>query len=403
MEETRRGAEIPFELAETERRGRAPLYCYRPLTGKFIDDRLAVLSALPTYAAAARALGVVERVGAYLVKRGEQRVPAEPHAKADLALRLFLRAVFDDRSQFEFDRGRFEHAYAELEETLYAGEMLTTVVAPLLGVALDERTDELPLGEGLSLIRGERLDDAPPEVAYDERGAPLVLAMLAVSHDPVRQPPLSLARSCFRRLLTALRLFEHGGYAVGPLGWTRVGSGAWRPVPFGGGGRPGLPVRIAAEQEDELRAFCNLTARRMPTSGAVAWALSRFEMGTERLSPLEALTDYLLALRVLLEPEGEDGRLLPRRLAAICVPPDRRAAVAARVSRAIALERELVAGFELSDPVAVELIDELCGYLRALLRDIVCGHLGSDLAAVADALLIEPVLTTEAPVPVAAP
>jgi hypothetical protein len=401
--ETRRGAEIPFELGETERPGRAPLYCYRPLTGKFIDDRLALLCSLPTYVAAARALGVVERVGAYLVKRSAQRVPTEPHGKADLALRLFLRAVFDERSQFEFDVARFELAYAELEEALYEGEILTTVVAPLLGVVLDDRTDELPLGEGLSLIRGECVDAAPPEVAYDERGAPLVLAMLAVSHDPSRQAPLSLARTCFRRLLTALRLFEHGGYAVGPLGWTRVGSGPWRPVPFGGGGRPGLPVRIAAEQEDELRAFCNLTARRTPTSGVVAWALSRFEMGTERLSPLEALTDYLLALRVLLEPEGADGRLLTRRLAAICVPPARRAAVTERVGRVIALERELVAGSELSDPAATELVDELCGYLRALLRDIVCGHLGSDLAAIADGLLTEPPVTTETPVPVAAP
>ena len=37
-------------------RGASPLYCYRPLTGDFIGERLGMLAALPTYASAARAL-----------------------------------------------------------------------------------------------------------------------------------------------------------------------------------------------------------------------------------------------------------------------------------------------------------------------------------------------------------
>ena len=47
----------------------------------------------------------------------------------------------------------------------------------------------------------------------------------------------------------------------------------------------------------------------------------RFEMGCERLTPLEALTDYLLALRALLEPEGPSSGRLPERLAVICAAP----------------------------------------------------------------------------------
>ena len=63
---------------------------------------------------------------------------------------------------------------------------------------------------------------------------------------------------------------------------------------LGGSGRPrGRPLVVAAEQEDELRGFCNLVARRAPRSGEIAWALARFEMGCERLAPFEALTDYL--------------------------------------------------------------------------------------------------------------
>jgi hypothetical protein len=385
--DTAHGAEIPFELIEVEPgSGRVPLYCYRPLTEGFIAERLAMLSALPTYAAAARALAVVERIGAYLIKRGEPHIPSESRARAELALRAFLRAVFADRSEFEFDPRRFELAYSELEETLYEGQSLTTVVAPLLGVALDDDTTELPLGDGLSLIRAAALDD-PAEAAWGERGEPRVLAMLAVTHNPARQPPLSLARTRFRRLLTALRLFEHGNYALGPLAWTRAGNGPWRPVAFGGSGRAGLPVVIRADQEDELRAFCNLLARRVPSSGEVAWALARFEMGAERVAPFEALTDYLLALRALLEPQDADRGLLPMRLAAICVAPEQRAEVTERTARAIALEREVVAGGALSDPAAEELIDELCEHLRALLRDVICGHLGADLVGLANDLL----------------
>jgi hypothetical protein len=298
--------------------------------------------------------------------------------------------MFAERSEFGFDPARFETAYTELEDTLYEGQSLTTVVAPLLGLELDEGTNELPLGDGLSLIRGDALDGAPPDAAWGERGEPRVLAMLALAHDPGHQPPLSLARVCFRRLLTALRLFEHGGYALGPLAWMRVGGGPWRAVPLGASGRPGLPVLISADQEDELRGFCNLLSRRVPNAGEVAWALSRFEMGAERIGPFEALSDYLLALRALLDPDGVNGRLLPDRLAAICVPPQQRAEVAARTARAIILEREVISGGTPSEPGADELVDELCAHLRALLRDIICGHLGPDLVRLADDLLASP-------------
>jgi hypothetical protein len=65
-------------------------------------------------------------------------------------------------------------------------------------------------------------------------------------------------------------------------------------------------------------------ARRSPKGGELAWALSRFEMGCERLAPFEALTDYLLALRALLEPEGPETGRLGQRLAVICARDEER-------------------------------------------------------------------------------
>src|SRR5207249_619848 len=111
------------------------------------------------------------------------------------------------------------------------------------------------------------------------------------------------------------RLFERGGYALGPLAWTRADGGSWRMVPLGSSGRPRFVTFISPSQEDELRAFCSLVVRRAPSGGELAWALARFEMGCERLAPFEALTDYLLALRALLEPEGPSSGRLAGRLA----------------------------------------------------------------------------------------
>jgi hypothetical protein len=389
--ETAAGAEIPFELVDTAGgpRGRVPLYCYRPLTATFISERLGQLSTLPSYLPAARGLGGMDTLEGYLRQRGEARIPTDRRALADAALGAFLSRVFAERTEFGLDPDRFETAYQELERALYEGQAVTVVVAPLLGLALDPETRELALGEGLSLIRGDVLEDAPPEAVWGDDQDPNVLIVLTVAQDRDAPAPVSVARARFRRTLTALRLFERGGYALGPAAWTRIEAGAWRTVPLGGSGRPRLIREIPAEQEDELRAFCNLVARRAPRSGEISWALARFDMGCERLAPFEALTDYLLALRALLEPEGPASGRLAGRIAAICATPGDRAAVAERIAHAISLERAVIAGLAPANPGVDALVDELAEHLRALLRDVLCGHLGSDLCAVADELLAQ--------------
>jgi hypothetical protein len=51
------GAEVPFEVVEQRHARRASLYCYKPLTGAFIDERLSILGGLETYVPAVHALG----------------------------------------------------------------------------------------------------------------------------------------------------------------------------------------------------------------------------------------------------------------------------------------------------------------------------------------------------------
>jgi len=191
-------------------------------------------------------------------------------------------------------------------------------------------------------------------------------------------------------LLRALRLFGDGRVTLGALAWARVGAGSWNPVALGAGGRPHGMLVVSAEQEDELRAFCNLVSRRAPDGNELAWALRRFELGCERASAYEALSDHLLALRALLEPEGLASGLLAGRIAALCATPENRAKLTKRMVKAQTLERAAIAGTAGEHAAGVNLARDVADHLRALLRDVICGHLDPNLAALADELLIMP-------------
>jgi hypothetical protein len=387
--DTADGAEVPFEVVESRgRRLDTPLYCYRPLTDAFIRERVGVFGRLPTYPPAARALAGLDGVGEYLREQGEPRIPIDPRELADAALRVFVSRVFSEATEFVITPERLERAYAEIESAVFEGRSESVVVAPLFGLRI--ASQEIALGDGVSLIRGEALDDAPKDAVWplgaDE---PSVLACLTMSSGPGGPAPLSEARVRFRRLLSALRLFDVARVALGPVAWERSGAGSWALGDLGTGGRPHGVLEIEEGAEDELRAFVSLVTRRTPRAGELAWALRRYELGCERLSLFEALTDHLLALRALLEPEGPQSGRLAGRVAALCATDARRAAVTERIAHAVSLERAVIAGLAPADGGIQVLLAELTSHLRALLRDVLCGHLDSDLRAVADQLLAE--------------
>jgi hypothetical protein len=388
-EETADGAEVPFEVVESRgARLDTPLYCYRPLTESFIRDRVGVLERLPSYPAAARALSALDGVGDYLRAQAEPRVPVDPRERADLALCVFISRVFCEATEFVITPERFDRAYRELEDALLNGRAEAVVLAPLFGLRLVSA--EVPLGQGLSLIRGEELQDAPAEAVWPPGAdAPSVLACLTLTNDPGAPAPMSEATVRFRRVLTALRLYDPVRVAFGPVAWERTGAGPWSIGDIGMGGRANGVITIPEEAEDELRAFCNLVARRTPRAGELAWALRRYELGCERANAFEALTDHLLGLRALLEPEGPQSGRLAGRVAALCATSEQRQAVTERMAHAVSMERAVIAGLAPMDGGVEKLLAEVAGHLRALLRDVLCGHLDSDLRSLADQLLAE--------------
>lgn len=387
--ETEEGAEVEFEIIES-RGGRrdTPLYCYRPLTDSFIRDRVGVLCRLPAYPAAARALQARDGVGDYLRAQGELRVPVEPRERADAGLRVFISRVFSEATEFVITDERLEHAYTELEDALLDGRAQAVVVAPLLGLRIV--SPEIDLGDGLSLACGEQFADAPSDAVWP-RGAdlPSVLVCLTVTNDPGAPAPLTEARMRFRRLLSALRLFDPACVALGPVAWERTGSAPWMLGELGTGGRPHGELLVDIDAEDEMRAFCSLIGRRTPSSGELAWALRRYELGCERPSAFDALTDHLLALRALLEPEGPASGRLAGRVAALCAVQEHRIEITERVVGALTIERSVIAGLAIADGAVQTLLGDVSGFLRALLRDVLCGHLDADLCSLADRLLAE--------------
>ncbi|HEX8075783.1 MAG TPA: hypothetical protein VF545_12480 [Thermoleophilaceae bacterium] len=386
------GAELPYDVIEEPGTG-SVLYRYLPLTSEFIVARWDALRAIPAYAGAASALG--SGAEAYLRLRG---LPAA--ADSEPALRAMLDRLYEDATDFQFPEERFERVYAEVERTLYENTMRTAVVAPVHGLLLE--SERLDLGGGLILARGDRVP-APPEAVWplgpgERERATGPNTVCAVERDVETDAPLPAgeARVRFRRLLTALRLFKPGRVAIGPVAWGRADEGVWQPLALalGGPGR-GEPWVLGADEEAELRELVELMASARH-GGRIAWALSRFEMGCERTADVEALPDYLLALRSLLGADDEAGEAsLGQRLAALCAEEHERAGVRARLEQAFALERRVMSGGAIDPDVDETAGDppravapEIEQHLRALLRDVICGYLDSDLRSVADDLLL---------------
>jgi hypothetical protein len=390
--EVEAGAEVPFDVGSQLGRGaRATrLYCYRALTGDFIAEREAALKRLPGHAEAAKLLEGFDGLERYLAARGGDVARPRGRSRARVAMKALLEDVFGEQTDFQLRPERLRAALERLERSAVAAPSQVTLVAALHGFAISSA--EIQLAQGLTIAQPDAIEGAPPAAlpaSAERNGGAHLLVVLTAEQDDA-DAALRDGRETLRDLLRALRLFGGGGLALGVLGWVQLGGGEWRPLAIGGGGRPRGKLLLSSDQEDELRAFCNLVSRRAPDGDTLAWALRRFELGCERDGAHEALTDHLLALRALLEPEGPASGLLAGRVAALCATPENRLELTERVTQAIALERSIIAGASVKQTAARARGEELAGHLRALLSDVICGHLDADLAALADELLLAP-------------
>jgi hypothetical protein len=195
-----------------------------------------------------------------------------------------------------------------------------------------------------------------------------------------------------RELVTVLRLFKEGGVGLGAYAFAPTGEGKWRRLATGAAGtRPGGYKLSEAEAAELAELGRRLEAQPDP-DGALRWAIARFEMGCERVTALEGLSDHLLALRGMLEGEGPVDATLSVRAAALVADPGEQEEARVRIERAFELERRLMTGAELAERkdagTAIGLAVWIEDGLRALVREAALGALRENLAEAADEALI---------------
>jgi hypothetical protein len=256
---------------------------------------------------------------------------------------------------------------------------------PIVGLRMSMNRLQLP--NGVRIVRSDSIA-APVEAMRSEgmgRAAwePQFLAVAEQGGDHGADEALHQ----LRELISVMRMFKVGGVGLGPFAFAPTGEDTWRRITTGAPAtRPG-GYRLSEEEGTELADFAAQLEQRPDPDSALSWAVGRFEMGGERESAMEGLSDHLLALRAVLEGHGPVGASLPLRASALIADDNfDRIEARERVEEVLQLERALMNGRILDG--AIELATWIEDGVRRLLRQAALGELGSDLSATADETLI---------------
>jgi hypothetical protein len=251
--------------------------------------------------------------------------------------------------------------------------------------------DELTL-DGVQIVRADSIGDLPLDAIEATRSRPGRKSgfIARVSCGVAAVAPAAAVADDLRRALRTLRLFRPGAVGLAAHGWARH-AGGWERFGTGAGRARQGGYRLTGAEAAELEQFAKALTERSARLPALSWAASRFELGAERASLIEALSDYLLALRGLLEGGGPANTVLSARVAALACAPAEREEGRLCVERALALERKLMSGARYrptADASPLDVIAELEELLRRLLKGLATGELAGNLRAAADESLL---------------
>jgi hypothetical protein len=376
------GEQIPFDVA-TDTAEDSPFYSYVPQTGRYVAERSGELHRLPSWSAAREAVVEAGVASTYLEGRGET-VPAEPGARAERMLEAFVVELFEGSTGFALDRGRLEAQVATLDAEARSADDADLLIVPIVGLRMSMSRLQLP--HGVRIVRADQVV-APVEAMRSEgmgRAAwePQFLAVAEQGGDGAEA-----ALHQLRELISVMRMFKVGGIGLGPFAFAPTGEDTWRRLVTGAPAtRPG-GYRLSEEEGAELVEFAATLEQRPDPDSALTWAVGRFEMGCERESAMEGLSDHLLALRSVLEGHGPVGASLPLRASALIADESfDRIEARERCEEVLELERALMNGRIIDG--AIELATWIEDGVRRLLRQAALGELGNDLSATADETLI---------------
>ncbi len=377
------GEEIPFDVA-AERDDDSAFYSYVPMTGRYVGDHAEELRSLPGFGPARDATVEAGVAAPYLEARG-QGVPADPGARAELMLITFFAELWEGAAAFTLDRERLETALATLDAESRDADDAEVLMAPIVGLRMPMPRLQLP--HDVRIVRADSIE-APVEAMRSEgmgRAAWEPQYLAVAEQDP--EGGVDSALQQLRELVSVMRLFKGGGIGLGPYAFAPTGEGCWRRIATGAPATRSGGYRLSEEEAEGLIDFGTALEARPDPDSALTWAVGRFEMGCERPSALEGMSDHLLAMRAVLEGHGPVGASLPLRAAALIADEGMdRIEAGERVEQVLELERSMMNGRPVEGAVA------LAGWLeenaRKLLRQAALGELGNDLSTVADETLI---------------
>ena len=377
------GEEIPFDVAADSGDDSA-FYSYVPMTGRYVVEHDEELRSLPSFAAAREAAVEAAVAAPYLEARGEA-VPADPGQRAELMLITFFAELWEGSAGFALDRERLETALATLDAEARDADDAEILLVPIVGLRMSMPRLQLP--RGVRIVRADSIE-APIEAMRSEgmgRAAWEPQYLAVAEQDP--EGGVETALQQLRELVSVMRLFKGGGIGLGPYAFAPTGEGCWRRIATGAPAtRPG-GYRLSEAEAGELVEFGTALEARPDPDTALTWAVGRFEMGCERPTALEGLSDHLLAMRAVLEGHGPVGASLPLRAAALIADESLdRIEAGERVEEVLGLERAMMNGRPVER--AVELATWMEEGTRRLLREAALGELGNDLSTVADETLI---------------
>jgi hypothetical protein len=379
------GDQIPFDVTGSEGPDDSLFHSYVPLTGRYVREREAEIRSLPSFETVRDAVDAAGVAAPYLEARGEI-VPADPAERAARLLTVFLASLWEGCAEFALDPSRLESAIAVVDAEASSVDEAELLVVPVAGLKMPGMRLQLP--HGAQLVRADAFD-APVEARRSEgmgREAwePQFFAIAELGGDA---GGAGAALAQLRDLVSVMRLYKPGGVGLGPHAFVPCGEGGWRRTATGAPApRPG-GYELSAEEAAELAELARALEARPDPAGPLAWAVRRFELGCERGSALEGLSDQMLALRAVLEGQGPVGASLPMRAAALVAGgSSERLAIRERIEAAQRLERATMAG--VTAPDADRLAAWVEDSVRGILRDAALGELGADLNQAADESLI---------------
>jgi len=379
------GDQIPFDVAEQAGPDEAFFHSYVPLTERYVREREAELRSLPSFEPAREAVAEAGAAARYLEQRGEA-VSTDPGERAARLLTVFVASLWAGCTEFSLDRERLDAALAALDAEVGEADDAELLLVPIAGLRMP--VPRLRLPHGAQIVRADGFE-APIESKRSEGmgRAAWEPQFLAIAEQGEDSDSAAAALRQLRELITVMRLFKHGGLGLGPYAFAPTGEGGWHRIATGAPAPRGGGYRLDEEEAERLAELASALEARPDPDGSLSWAVRRFELGCERETALEGLSDHLLALRAVLDGQGPVGASLPMRAAALIAAGSAdRVAVRERIEAAVELEHGLMAGTRVEG--TAELARWIEESVRRILREAALGELGADLGAAADESLI---------------